>query len=66
MTDGMKLVIKKEPGRSARAVVRIYGEETINAMNQIAEAMDKRPSLIFQDWIAQVHAEMVDNGQIKP
>lgn len=65
MNVGMQLTMKKEPGRSARAVVRIYGEETIVAMNQIAEAMGQRPSLIFQDWIAQVHAEMVDNGQIK-
>lgn len=59
------LSVKKEPGRSPRAIVRIYGEETIDAMNQIAEVLNKRPALIFQDWIAQVHAQMVDEGQIK-
>lgn len=62
----MILHIKKEPGRQARASVRIYGEETIDAMNQIVEATGKRPSQLVQDWVAVTHAELVDEGKIEP
>jgi hypothetical protein len=63
---GGRLSAKKEQGREPRAVLRLYGAESIEAMNQIAEALNKRPSRILQEWIATTHAELVDNGQIDP
>lgn len=63
--QGMQLVMKREPGRSPRAVIRLYGEDTIIAMNEIAVALGKRPAMIMEDWVKDVHAQMVESGMIQ-
>ena len=66
MPMGMQLKVKKEPGRSPRSVVRIYGQERIDQMNDIAAALGKRPGQIMEDWIDDVWRQMVATGEIRP
>lgn len=61
----VKLTLKRKEGKTPRATLHVYGEETVEAMNQIVDSVGRSASRIIGDWILQVHAEMVENGQIR-